>query len=1215
MTKFLIVTFLLWICLLNHSFAEELPRGSAENCFYVMPLFEQIRVSGSLTYHEKRAQVLKMKEQLGNGNLYHRLGFSFIYEPSADAEVREVCKIAMEEGIHIGIIYALQSHTRNPYRAVADKDFRLYQWRKDGVDWKGSYTSSGNIEVPEDERDYKIPTPSRYASSLREYNARQAVEWAESAKKLMADFPGVVTCINGPIEEELAVGGLSNTDKLADYSPFAITEFRDWLRHSGLYDATSGRYAGEGASSLIIGDLISFNGTLRSQFYDDATPAENNGTGVSFNGFFGTSFTTWSLRYRDLRMYPDPIRDENFDCTPETGTGFCAGGFDAPRILDAGSKFWRAWSYDIPDQAGKYPAGNPESPAYGFRQNLVRNFVRDLADVIASTGIPRTLIYAHQIPGEALGNFTGAGGRNRSSASTVWSGYLEKSQNAGITRFGPIDPVLMTQYAGDWGIFEWHTSPNADPGTQALYTASINALNSYYQNKCHYLYPGWWSVTAPDNSAIFPLNDSRFADAIKDFMRARGEVPYHKQGTIIGYTPPLVSEIKGYADENNTLKISWSERIWKGLLQKWSDWNQFDHFGIQAGTNGSDWIYNWVSTQPVFSILVTEKELYVRIRAVTKNGLTGTWSDAVLVKSAAQNVPLIVTPEFRSMFADPDMENKITVTPGNPNQTPDPAAISVSLSGEGKIINTVPDNLNAVEKFWPMNSLTEVTGIYKLDNVDCTGGVLYGRVSPVTPIDPYFTFTGSVLNGSQLPHIAFRLYSDIPSTGQLYWFLSSGNKVRSFEIKTGWNVYSFSNLTDWISQTAIKSVRLDPGTTASANIALDWFAISSQPVSENLKPSFITEGNKIVFITCPTATPGSYTTTVTMGSSNGSTTVQTLAANQSPQVSLVLPGNDTIVEKGKPVNLMATASDIDGRVKNVRFLTDGNFYDAVSAPPYSAEFASQPAGNYSFRAEATDNAGAIALSPIRVIRVVEQQPFSGSLPVPPVVIQAEDYDTGGDLISFHDSDPANHGGVYRTDPVDVFKISANPQGFYVGKTVQGEWLEYSLDVKKGMKADITLFIASAIGGGLVHLEINDVQVTNHLVVSGTGSDQSFNAFSFRDIYLGAGKQKLKLSIDKGEMNIDYIVIEERFATGTSGIRLTSGKMLYPNPADNYVYLNLDGGHSSRVEMVTLQGQTVRIYRLPPADNPRIPVSGLAPGAYLVRVISDKEIITNRLIKN
>jgi hypothetical protein len=50
--------------------AQELPRADFENTLYMLPLFERIRVPGMLSYEQKEEQLLKMKHELGEGNLY-----------------------------------------------------------------------------------------------------------------------------------------------------------------------------------------------------------------------------------------------------------------------------------------------------------------------------------------------------------------------------------------------------------------------------------------------------------------------------------------------------------------------------------------------------------------------------------------------------------------------------------------------------------------------------------------------------------------------------------------------------------------------------------------------------------------------------------------------------------------------------------------------------------------------------------------------------------------------------------------------------------------------------------------------------------------------------------------------------------------------------------------------------------------------------------------
>ncbi len=1197
-----------------HSMAEELPRGSTENCLYILPLYEQMRVPGSLTYQEKSAQFLKMKQQLGNGNLYHRLGFSFIYGPSVDAEVRQVCALAQENGVHLGLIFALQSHTREDFRAIAARDLRLFQWRRDGTDWKGSFTSSGTVEVPEDQRDYKIPSPSRYATPLREYNAVQANAWAEAVKKLMTDYPGVVTCINGPIEEELAIGGMNNPDKLGDYSPFAITEFRDWLRHAGLYDASSGKYAGEGASRLVIGELMEMNGTFRSQFYDDPTPADNNGTGTSFNQYFGTNFSTWSLRYWDLDIYPETITDPNFDCTPESGSGSWPGGFDAPRIMDVNAKFWKAWSYDIPDQGGNYPAGNPGSPAFGFRQNLTRNLVRDLFDGVSSAGFPKGIMYGHQIPGEALANFTGAAPRNRSSASTIWSGYLEKSKTVGITRFGDINPALMTQYAGDWGIFEWHTLPNADPNTSALYNTSTTALNNYYQHKVHYLFPGWWSKALPDNSSTFPLNDSKFAEAIRDFMQVREEIPYHLQGTVTDYSPPRINGISALVSEEMLLSVKWNDRIWPDLVQKWGDWKAFANFEIQLSADGINWSAAEKISLASFTKSLTTAASKVRVRAVSKKGLAGEWSTVFDAGSQPDGAPLLVTPEFDTMFADPEMNNNIKLTVGDPSRLLDPSTLKVSISGEGRIFNTVPENANKIEKFWGMNSMTDLTGIFRLDNAQSSGGVFSAAVSPLTPIDPYFSLSGSSLNGTQLPHVAFRLYADLPSTGQLFWFISGGNKSVTFPIQKGWNTYTFSNLPDWISQSAIQSVRLDPGTTASIKIRVDWFAISSQPISNNLEADLLVKGNEAMLVTSPTSNPGDYMVRVTLNKLSASATIKTTSTNQKPLVAILTPVKDTVVAVGSEIRLFAEARDADGKINYINYLSNNELIQKISVPPYLCDFVPKAEGNFQILAEAFDNSGESNRSMVKNLRAVEPKPYSGSVPIVPGIIEAEDYDVGGDNISFHDSDLSNKGGAYRSDPVDLLKKADNMHGYFVGWAVSGEWLSYTIEVKKSAKMNVNLLISSKSGGGEIHLGFNNKMFTNHQVVENTGGDQFFKTLSFKDIYLHAGVQKFSLFIDKGEVNVDYIEFSEGIATGNQALKVWEGNLLYPNPAHDEVTIRVPSDERMSVKIYALNGQLVKICQFSAGNNKVMSVGDLSKGVYLVWVKYSKGIFKEKLIR-
>ena len=475
----------------------------------------------------------KLVAQMGPANEYHRLGISGILP--AEPMLLRNCRLARKHALSVGYIIGSQSHTRPDLWNAFDADLRNYQWRQDGVTWQGLFvnTSANATDATHavDMRDDRVPTLSRLAAGVRAPFIKEAAAQAAYVKSaLEGDCKDVLVVINGVIEEELATAAAHNISRphgmLGDYSPFAVAEFRDWLRHTGIY-GTSGTHAGQGAPATVVGPLV--RGV--SPFHFDPTPsASAHPGGASFNTRFGTNFTTWSLRSWDLDLFPEPL-PLNATLTPAAGErGHTAGGFDAPRSVDPASRWWNAFSWDLDAHAGAYPPGNPAAPAFGFRQQLVKHWVEDIFAVLIMAGLPRDMMFPHQIPGDILGSGESEDeSRCLSSASPVWTGLLEASGNVGITRFGPINTSLITQYLPEhtngWGIFEWHPAPNAAPESQALYDASKAALQDYYNHGAHVLFPGWWGFHGVVNT-IFPLNDSRFADAIKDFLKAAPSSPW-----------------------------------------------------------------------------------------------------------------------------------------------------------------------------------------------------------------------------------------------------------------------------------------------------------------------------------------------------------------------------------------------------------------------------------------------------------------------------------------------------------------------------------------------------------------------------------------------------------------------------------------------------------------------------------------------------------------
>jgi hypothetical protein len=154
-------------------------------------------------------------------------------------------------------------------------------------------------------------------------------------------------------------------------------------------------------------------------------------------------------------------------------------------------------------------------------------------------------------------------------------------------------------------------------------------------------------------------------------------------------------------------------------------------------------------------------------------------------------------------------------------------------------------------------------------------------------------------------------------------------------------------------------------------------------------------------------------------------------------------------------------------------------------------------------------------------------PYGGVARAIPGTIQAEDFDEGGQAVSYSDSDAENLGGAYR--PNEAVDIAANAGGgHHVGWLGGSEWLEYTVDVASSGSYELELRVASESGSS-VRMMVDGVDATGQVAVPATGAWQSYTTIS-TPITLTAGQHILQLRAG-GAFNIDFM----RFSsTGSDG---------------------------------------------------------------------------------
>jgi hypothetical protein len=161
---------------------------------------------------------------------------------------------------------------------------------------------------------------------------------------------------------------------------------------------------------------------------------------------------------------------------------------------------------------------------------------------------------------------------------------------------------------------------------------------------------------------------------------------------------------------------------------------------------------------------------------------------------------------------------------------------------------------------------------------------------------------------------------------------------------------------------------------------------------------------------------------------------------------------------------------------------------------------------------AVGNVNWIAIAP--TLTAGAATPHGGTPVILPGLIEAENFDDGGEGIAYHDLSAGNSGGADRpNEDVDLQATSDTGGGYNVGWVVPGEWLDYTVSVATAGLYTFEVRVASPGAGGSFELLMDDVVVIAPIAVPQTGDWQNWTTVTVSGIYLAAGTQKLRLAMD------------------------------------------------------------------------------------------------------
>lgn len=152
----------------------------------------------------------------------------------------------------------------------------------------------------------------------------------------------------------------------------------------------------------------------------------------------------------------------------------------------------------------------------------------------------------------------------------------------------------------------------------------------------------------------------------------------------------------------------------------------------------------------------------------------------------------------------------------------------------------------------------------------------------------------------------------------------------------------------------------------------------------------------------------------------------------------------------------------------------------------------------------------------------ERIPYNNGIPVAiPGKVEVERYDYGYPGVTYRDRTEGNSGkGFYRSDDVDIVSEKGRHR---VVDTEAGEWLEYSVDIKRAGNYMISVNYAGT-QVGTIRFERSGQTLIDSIALKPTGSMDRHELVRVKGVRLEAGRQVLRLHIEQGGVQLDHFTI-------------------------------------------------------------------------------------------
>jgi hypothetical protein len=172
-----------------------------------------------------------------------------------------------------------------------------------------------------------------------------------------------------------------------------------------------------------------------------------------------------------------------------------------------------------------------------------------------------------------------------------------------------------------------------------------------------------------------------------------------------------------------------------------------------------------------------------------------------------------------------------------------------------------------------------------------------------------------------------------------------------------------------------------------------------------------------------------------------------------------------------------------------------------------------------------------------------ESPYPSTAAAIPGTVMAENYDAGGQGVSYNVTSTNGSNNGYRPQGVDLETATAPATGNDLGWSAAGQWFKYTVNVATAGTYTVSFLVASptAVGDAFHISNSSGTNLSGSVAVPATGGYQTWTTVK-ANVTLPAGQQTLTLNEDAAGWNIDSLA----FALNSGGGGGTEGP--YPSTA-------------------------------------------------------------------